>query len=252
MKYFLLFFMIFPYIIFAQPKIYDIIWVGPNKEYFHILKKEAELKKGEHYQEFKVVEYVKNSHIILSSEHISGYLEQKYNIVSFTENTLILAPEGKDIFKLCRQNEDNQYVFVNTLNTFTFEKLHFETSFEYFTITLDIDAEKNSRLKIHDDYMNDTKVVTTSIDKFEYRYLIQVLSAVDIDSLQEEYKLTNHSNLECCHSAFQIHYNTNQVKKCKGCSLFPFDYPGLENFLLDYINTKAASSNFGPEIWLFR
>jgi hypothetical protein len=237
---------------YSQPKITDIVWVGKNKEYLHILKKEAEFKKGNHYQEFKVVKYVQNSYIILSSQHVSGHIEQKYNIILFTENKLILAPEGKDIFKLCRPDEKKQYVFVNCLNTFTFGKLHFETSFEYFTFTVDIDAEKNSRVKIHDDYMNDTKVVTTSIGKFEYKQLIQILAAGDIDSFPEEYNLIYDNNEECCHSVFDIHYNNNQIKRCKGNWLFPFDYPALENFIWDYVRSKAGQSSFGPEVWMFR
>jgi len=244
--------LMFPAVIFAQPKIYDIIWVGQNKEYFAISKKEAVYRKGQHGQEFKVVKYVKDNYIILSSEHIFGHLEQKYYIISFTENTLVLAPDGRDIFKLCRPNEENQYVFVNSLNTFTFEKLRFETSFEYFTITLDIDVNKNSRVKIHDDYMNDTKVVTSAIGKYEYRYLIQILAACDIDSFPENYDWTDDSNVACCHSVFHIHYDNNQLKKCKGCSLFPFDYPPLENFIWDYINGKAGTSSFGPDIRLLR
>jgi hypothetical protein len=241
----------FPAIILAQPKITDIVWVGKNKEYLQILKKEAAVKKGEHVQDFKVAKYIKDSYLIFSSQHITGYIEQKYNIIRFTKDTLILAPEGRDIFKLCRPNEENQYVFVNCLNTFTFEKLHFESSFEHFTLTLDIDAEKNSRVKIHDDYMNDTKVVTTSIDKFQYKSLISILAAGDIDSFPEEYYLQNDEEIECCRSIFQIHYN-NQLKRCTGNWLFPFEYQALAKFIWDYISSKAGQSSFGPEIWLFK
>jgi hypothetical protein len=64
---------------YSQSKITDIVWVGANKEYLQILKKEAALKKGDYFQEFNVVKYVENKSIILSCQHISGYFEQKYN-----------------------------------------------------------------------------------------------------------------------------------------------------------------------------
>jgi len=109
----LLFLFLFPALVFAQPKITDITWKGKNNEYIEISKKNATLKIGQHSKSFEVVKYVKNSYLILSSEHISGTIEQKYDIVRFTEDTLILAPTGKDVFRLSKANENNQYIFVN-------------------------------------------------------------------------------------------------------------------------------------------
>ena len=265
----------FPTIIFAQPKIEDIVWVGKNKEYLHIIKKEAAFCKGNHVQEFKVVKYVQNNYVIFSCEHVSGYLEQKYNIVKFTQDNLILEPVGKDIFKLSKPNENNQYVFTNSLNGFTFVKLHFSTSMVDTTlgikisITLDIDSARKSRVKIHDDFMNETNIVTTSMSKNEYKRFVQILSAFDLSSLSEDFGNTiqditkfdakplriskdivfygNQGRSECSNSVFEVKYN-DQITKCKGCSLVPFYYPALKDFLLSYIASKSAQSGRNPSI----
>jgi hypothetical protein len=266
----------FPAILFAQPKITDIVWKGQNKEYLQILKKTAGLKKGQYIQEFKVVRYAKNEYIILSSQHTTGYLEQKYNIVRFTKDTLILAPEGKDIFKLSQLNEENQYVFVNTPKELPFGKLHFASSIiapsldYHVSITLYIDSARNSRVKIHDDYMNETNVVTTKISKKDYKRLIQILAACDMGSFPEEFApkdqkfATFEENplsssrgvvfhvkqefLECSNSIFQVQYN-DQIKKCKGCTFVPFYYPALEDFLMRYIAMKSFQSGKNPKLW---
>jgi len=255
MKPFFLFLFLFPAIVLAQPKITDIIWIGKNKEYLQILKKEAGLRKGEHIQEFKVVQYVKNSYIIFGDQHITGYIEQRYDIVRLTQDTLILAPAGKDVFRLCQPDENNQYVFVNTLsNGFSFTKLHFETSLSVrphgldLQITLDIDSTRKSRLKIHDDYMNETNIVTTPMDRFEYKRFIQILAACDLNNLLEETSYLLSEGMECCNSVFEIQYN-GQVKRCKGCTSFPFYYPALEDFLLSYMTSKSAQSGRMPRIW---
>ena len=270
----LLLFLFIPILIFAQPKITDIIWVGQNNEYFQILKKEAYLNKGQHFQEFRVVKYVKNRHHILASQHISGYVEQQYDIVRFTYDTLILAPIGRDIFKLNKPNKENQYVFVNSLNGFTFVKLHFKTSIVvpesnyYLSINLTIDSTKKSFVKLHDDYMNETNVVTTSMSKYEYKALITILAGLNIGGLPENFVpsilsllissnlfrlndylvLTDHAAVECCNSFFEIQYN-DQIKTCKGCTFVPFYHPALESFLVDYIAMKSFQSGRRPILW---
>jgi len=240
----------------SKPKISDIFWVGKNKEYLQILKKTAELRKGAHTQELKVVKYVKNSYIILSSEHITGYFEQRYDILHFTQDTLILAPVGKDVFKLCQLDENNQYVFINTLNSgFSFTKLHFVTEFFvasldlYLQINLDIDAERKSRVKLHDDYMNETNIVTTSMGKIDYKRFFQILAACDINSIPEVTSyVPDPEDAKCCNSVLEIQYN-GQVKKWKGCTTFPFHYPALEDFLVYYIASKSAQSGREPRLW---
>ena len=276
MKHIFIFLLMFPAILFAQPKITDIIWKGQHNEYLQILKKEADLMKGQHTQEFKVVKYAKNDYIILSSRHVSGYIEQKYNIVRLTQDTLILAPESRDIFKLSRLNEDNQYVFVNTLNGFTFVKLHFATTLVApslnidISITLDIDSARNSRVKLHDDYMNETNVISTGISKYDYHRLISILAAFDISSFPEEFIAKEQANREpegralhnyfgiifqsdeakpeCRNSFLEIQYN-DQTKKCKSCATVPFYYPLLEDFLMNYIATKSSQSGRNPKLW---
>jgi hypothetical protein len=232
---------------YSQSKITDITWVGKNKEYLQISKQSAELRKGEHYQKFKINKYVKESHIILSCQHISGYLEQKYNIISFTENTLILEPEGKDVFRLCQPDENNRYVFDNSLNRFTFEKMLFETTLGfYYKISIYIDSKKNSRVEIQDDYANETAIVRSPISKTDYNKLIAILAARDIGSFPNEYFWTDDENdIKCCNSSFEIWYN-GSIKKCKGCTHVPFDYDRLKFFLWDYFVLKASTIGVAP------
>jgi len=274
MKHLFLLFFIAPILIFAQPKIADIIWVGENNEYLQISKRKAILNKGQHFQEFHVVKYVKNSYFTLASQHISGYLEQKYDIMRFTRDTLIITPVDRDIFRLSQPNKANQYVFVNSLNGFTFVKLHFRTSIvvpecDYnLSITLTIDSAKKSFVKLHDDYMNETNVVTTSISQYEFKALITILAGLNIGDLLEYYVpadpsvlaisnvirlndylvFTDHAAVECCNSSLEIRYN-DQVKTCTGCRFVPFYHPYLEHFLVDYIANKSSQSGRRPSLW---
>ena len=202
------------------------------------------------------------------------FIEQQYDIVRFTYDTLILAPIGRDIFKLNKPNKENQYVFVNSLNGFTFVKLHFKTSIVvpesnyYLSINLTIDSTKKSFVKLHDDYMNETNVVTTSMSKYEYKTLITILAGLNIGGLPENFVpsipsllissnlfrlndylvLTDHAAVECCNSFFEIQYN-DQIKTCKGCTFVPFYHPALECFLVDYIAMKSFQSGRRPILW---
>jgi len=276
MKHLLPFLFLFPALVFAQPKISDIMWKGPNNECIQFFKKDALYLKGHHTQWFKVVKHVKNSYFILSSEHIDGIVEQQYDIVRFTPDTLILAPVGRDIFRLSKPNDNNQYVFVNSLQGFSFKKLHFSTSVIApsldlnLQITLTLDSLGNSRIKLHDDYMNQTNVVTFPMTKAEYKQLILLLSAVDLDNLVDKSSgipqgvtsfeavylrsvprvliNANSGNTECSNSHFEIHYN-NQIKISKGCAIVPFYLPVLENFIWDYITNKTVMSGRNPMLF---
>jgi len=276
MKHLFLFLFLSPALLFAQNKILEIPWIGQNKEYLYIEKKIATLNKGQFVQEFAVKKYVKNKYFILLSRHISGYLEQKYNIVLCAQDKLILEPEGIDIFKLSRLNEDNQYVFETNLEGITFVKLHFSTTIIAssldinISITLDIDSARNSRVKLHDDYMNETNVVTTIMSKNDYNRFVSILNAFDIDSFPEEFMGRERANREpegrsfhnyfgiifrsdeakreCSNSYLEIQYN-DQTKKCKSCAIIPFYYPLLEDFLMNYISMKSYQSGKNPKLW---
>jgi len=275
MKHIFLFLFMFPIIIFGQKNLPDNPWVGVNKEYLQIGKKSATFTKGYHFQDFAVKQYLKKGYIVFIAPHISGVYWQYYNVIFFSQDTLILEPVGKDVFRLSKLNEQNQYVFTNSLNGFTFEKLHFTTTIidislgVNISISLDIDSSRNSRLKIHDDYMNETNVVTTSMSRIEYNRFIQILSAFNLSNLSEDFENTvqdiskfearplriskdvvfygNQGRAECSNSVFEIKYN-DQIVKCKGCSLVPFYYPALKDFLLTYISSKSYQSGRNPKI----
>jgi len=275
MKHIYLFLFIFPIIVFGQKTLPDNPWVGVNKEYLQIEKKSATLTKGFHFQEFAVRQYLKDGYIVFTAPHISGIYWQRYKVILFSKDTLILEPEGSDVFRLSQRNENNQYVFTNSLNGFTFEKLHFTTTIideslgVNISILLDIDSSRNSRVKLHDDYMNETNIVTTQMTKIEYKQLLQILSAFDLSMLSEDFAnkgkdITKYEakqlriskdvvlygergTKECSNSFFEIRYN-DQVTKCKGCPFVPFYYPALKDFLLRYISTKSYQSGRNPKV----
>jgi len=276
MKHFLLLLFLFPALVFAQPKITDIMWKGPNNECIQFFKKDALYIKGAHYQWFGALIHKKNSYILLSSQHIKGIFVQRYDIVRLTPDILILQPDGRDVFRLSKPNEENQYVFVNSLHGFSFKKLHFSTSIIApsldlnLHITLTLDSLGSSRIKLHDDYMNQTNVVTFPMTKAEYKQLILLLSAVDLDNLIDKSSgipqgvtsfeavhlrsvprvliNANSGNTECSNSHFEIHYN-NQIKISKGCAIVPFYLPVLENFIWDYITNKTVMSGRNPILY---
>jgi len=95
-----------------KPFASHIIWVGKNNEYLKIRKKKASLQHKNSYREFDVVKYVKNKYLILSHKHFNEEIQMRYNITLLTKDSLILVPEGDDIFALSKPNEQNQYVFV--------------------------------------------------------------------------------------------------------------------------------------------
>jgi len=87
---FLFYLILFHFFAHSQSK---ITWVGQNKEYLNISKKTATLQKGREYTEFNMVKYVKNKYFILSKDTPWNSYKTKFNIVSITQDTLILAPE---------------------------------------------------------------------------------------------------------------------------------------------------------------
>jgi len=139
----------------SQPKISKITWIGENNQYLNLSKKKPTLQQGVSYKQFERVKYGKGD-IILSGMYNSIKIEQKYKVVRFTQDTLILMPKGKDVFTLCEMNEQNQYVFVNSMLTYKFASLYCETSFNNFDnpkgdklkFILYIDSAKNSRYEI--------------------------------------------------------------------------------------------------------
>jgi hypothetical protein len=163
-----------------------------------------------------------------------------------------------------------------SLNEFRFGKLRFTTALVVpalginLSISLEIDSARKSRVKLHDGYMNETNVVTTSISKKDYQRLIQILSAFDFSNLPEEFifkkqEVTETEKTlwrgpwgivlhieegrpECSNSIFEIQYN-DQIKKCKSCAAVPFYYPALEDFLWDYIALKSGQSGKMPRLW---
>jgi hypothetical protein len=191
---------------------------------------------------------VKNSYIILSNQHITGYFEQKYNIVRFTQDTLILAPVGKDIFKLSQPDEENQYVFVNSMLTYKFVKLHFETMSNYskfdgesvddakIIYTLDIDSAKNSKVTAKDKYSSEPQIRRSPASKKDYERLMKILSSYDLDSFPDENVRTNDNR----NPILEIWYN-DQKKIFKGC--IPIGYSKLEDFMWEYIALRTSFSD---------
>jgi len=66
--------------------------------------------------------------------------------------------QGRDIFALCEPNEENQYVFVNSMLIYQFAEFFYETSFynydnhkERLKFIVYIDSAKRSRVLYQDE-----------------------------------------------------------------------------------------------------
>ena len=233
---------LFHFITYSQPNIHKITWVGENNEYLNISKKTALLQKGNNYTQFGVTKYAKDNYIIFSKTIHDAEVKQKYNIVCLTKDTLILFPEGEDIFELNKTNEQNQYVFVNSMLNYKFESLYFETFLNDMSdpkkpmkIILFIDSARNSRVVTQNDFFNENKMYRAPISEQEYKYLVKLLSSYDIGSIPEEETVIK---TDCTFSILEISYN-NQTKKFKGCFNFHAPFADkLKKFICDYIEQR--------------
>ena len=217
-------------------------WVGPNNEYLNISKKTASLQKGRKYIEFNVVKYVKNKYFILSQTNHGIEFKTKYNIVSITQDTLIMAPEGRDFFNIGESNKRNQYVFVNSMLIYKFVRLHFETPLsnedaEKSRITLDIDSAKRSKVTVKDVYSNETKVYRSPVTKKDYERLIKILSSYDLSSFPDENIMFD--SIKCHYSILEIWFN-DQKKLFKGCFAVPKNYLKLGDFMWEYVMLRTG------------
>ena len=217
-------------------------WVGENNEYLNISKQKAHLQKGDWYQQFEVAQYVKKRYIILSGSYNGLKFEQKYNIVHFTQDTLILAPEKETFFTLGQTNNQNCYVFVNSILTYKFEQLYYETSLDYLNaklkITLVIDSSRNSKVTVKEEYLNENKVYKSPISKKDYERLLKILSTCDIASIPIAENTETNSN-DQRYSILEIRYNGN-IKTYKGYIRIPFYYAKLSGFIWEYIKLLSG------------
>ena len=245
------------FLTYSQPKIDKITWVGQNNEYLNIGKKKASLQKGKGYRELDVIKHVKKKCIILSQTHLGEELQQKYNIVYLTKDTLILAPEGDDIFVLAEPNEQNQYVFVNNMLTYKFVELYYETSFynfdnpkERLKFILYIDSAKRSRVVIQDESFNETTMYTAPPSKVEYERLIKVLSSYDISYIPNEDRTFNK---ESPYEILEIKYN-DQTKTFRSFNSLPAHYAdNLAEFISEYMEVRAnITARWGWRVFIYR
>jgi TonB family protein len=235
-----------------------ITWVGKNNEHLNISEKTASLQKGVDFQQFKVVRYAKNNYIILSQTQHRAKFKQKYNIVHATKDTLILTPEGGDIFALGETNEHNQYVFVNSMLTYNFVELYYEALFHQnnlvnpkvsLKVILYIDSAKRSHVVVQNKISNETNMYTTPPSKVEYKRLLQILSSCDISCIQNEYRMIDEKN---SYSILEIHYN-DQIKIFNGFTYLPPNLADeLADFISDYIESRANITAQGWRIWIRR
>jgi hypothetical protein len=256
MKYllFLSALLLFPF--FAYSQINKTTWVGQNREHLNISKKTATLQKGTRFIEFDAVKYVKNSYIILSKTKDEVEFRVKYNIVRLTKDTLILAPEGYDLFELSEPDQQNQCVFVNSLLSYRFVSFYFETStnnFDYpkedrYIYILYIDSAKNSRVVIQNESFNETTMYRAPISKKEYESLIKILSRCDLSSFPEADTVINKKSP---YEILEISYN-DQVKNIGGLRCLPAVFADeLGCFVCEYIELRAnINVPWGWRVWI--
>jgi hypothetical protein len=256
MKSFLLlsFFTLFSFFTYSQPNIHKTTWVGQNNEHLNISKKTASLQKDTLFYKFEIAKYVKNKYIVLSNDEVHS--QQKYNIVRFTKDTLILTPEELDIFNLSEPNEQNQYIFVNSLLTYKFVSLYYETSFYNFDkpkedrlkFILYIDSAKNSRVVIQNESFNEGTMYTAPPSKIEYECLVKILSSCDLSSFPEGDTVVDK---ESPYEILEISYN-EQVKKIRGFACLPDTFADeLGYFVCEYIELRAnINVPWGWRVWI--
>jgi len=248
---------IIPFLTYSQSKD-KITWVGQNNEFLSITKRKAYLQKRDAQREMDVVQYVKNKYFIFSQKRHGEEFQQKYNIVHFTKDTLILVPEGDDILVLAEPNEKNQYLFVNgRMPTYNFVELYYEISFNNFNnpkeklkFILYIDSAKNSRVVIQNISYPETTMYTAPPSKVEYNWLLYFLSRCDLRGIPNEARITDK---EFPYEYLEIHYN-DQVKTFRGVSRLPFHFADqLADFISEYIESRAnITARWGWKIFIRR
>jgi hypothetical protein len=130
------------------------------------------------------------------------------------------------------------------LDPFIFQKLHFETSYGYYTrITLDIEAKGNTIVNIQDDYYAQTTTIRSDIGRNDFTNLLFILARCDYDSFRD---IPVNDDMKCCSSFIEIGYN-NEIKRSRGCAFVPFNYRELEDTLWSYIVLKASHALDAPQ-----
>jgi len=238
---------LFHFFLYSQPKINKITWVGINNEYLNFFKNSATLQKGNVFQEFDVIKYVKNNYILLSKLSFGVEIKKKYNIVSLTKDTLILAPDGDDIFSLSEPNKLNHYVFVNSILNYKFVSLYSEEPIDnnvgvLKSASIRIDSARNTKITLKDESTNRIITFKSPIDKKDYERLLRILSSHDISSYQSDNSIIIDKN--CRLRVLEIKFN-NQIKIFKGCDdafLVPKGYAELSDFLAEIIALKTDTN----------
>jgi hypothetical protein len=234
---------------------HKITWIGENNEYLNIGKRKASLQKGKGYRELNVIKYVKNRSITLSQTHLGEKFLMEYDIMRLTKDTLILAPKGDDIFVLSEANKQNQYVFVNSMLTYKFVELYYETSFynfdnpkERLQFILYIDSTKRSKVVVKDESYNEGSMYTASPSKVEYERLIKILSSCDIGCIPEENMVVDD---RYPYTILEIS-NNNKVKAFKGFNRLPANCADeLADFVCDYIELRAnINAKWGWRVYI--
>jgi hypothetical protein len=230
---------LFHFLASAQPNIHKTTWVGENREHLNISKKTACLQKGRNFIQFDVVKYVKGKYIIFSNTVNGLELKTKYNIAHINQDTLILMPEGNDFFELTEPDQQNRYVFVNSLRTYKFVKLHFEISSNFENTRryyFDIDSAKRLKVTKKDEYFNETKIYRSPVTKKDYERLLKILSRCDIDYYPDENVWDDKGR----NSILEIWYNDKR-KIFKGG--IPAFYSKLGDFMWEYMMLRTNFSN---------
>jgi len=246
MKHFFFFssLLLFHFLVYSQPKIDKISWIGENGEYLSITKKKAFMQKKEACRELSVVKYVKNRYFVLSQTHLGEEFQVKYNIERFTIDTLILTPEGEDIFTLSASNEKKQIVFVNSrMTNYQFVEFYFESLFNNFDNPRDklkfilyVDSSKRSRVVVYNESYKEGCVYTAPPSKVEYKNLLKILSSCDISSIPNDDK---EIDKETSYQILEVSYN-DKIKRFIGNTSLPIHFAdSLIELISDYIELRV-------------
>jgi len=150
-------------------------------------------------------------------------------------------------FLLCKpiQGIDYSDNVRTPIQPFHFEKLLFETNYDYYLkITLQIFDSGQSVVKLEDDYFSEFTTINTVLNLKDYTDLMHILARCDFESFKEEKAI---DEMKCCHSFFEIYFN-NETKRSSGCAFSPFNNRELESVLWNIITYNIRHSKSSPII----
>jgi hypothetical protein len=133
----------------------------------------------------------------------------------------------------------------NPIQPFIFQKLHFETQFDfYLKITIEIDASGKIIVNIRDDYFTQTTTISSTMPGKDFANLMLILARCDFDNFYDKSAV---DDLSSCNSFFEVSFN-DEVKRARSSAFYPFDNSELQKVLWKHMYTCFSHDRITPRI----